>query len=209
MNENQKYICDVKVEEIPWNRLTTAYVRATEFPEYFTVIESMSNKKKVKTTLHDILRNIEHQSTLCRATPFTMIFLVRIFQKAVAEMDNNDIAYDIVKELLHFFKLIAELFQETEEYMEKMEMKKEKPLPYFSDMLKEEYLFPEECDNEEDEETLWEEDVEKFNEQSEYSFYYSIYYYSYQVLLNCNETLKKISNTAIAEQVNKLQKLLY
>ncbi len=38
MNENQKYICDVKMEDILWNRLTTAYVRATEFPKYFSII---------------------------------------------------------------------------------------------------------------------------------------------------------------------------
>ena len=55
-----------------------------------------------KTALEEVLRNIEHQSTLWRATPFAMIFLERIFQKAVLQMDKNDIAYDIVKELLRF-----------------------------------------------------------------------------------------------------------
>ena len=48
MNENQKYICDVKMEDILWNRLTTAYVRATEFPKYFSIIESMESKNSTR-----------------------------------------------------------------------------------------------------------------------------------------------------------------
>lgn len=201
MNENQKYICDVKMEDILWNRLTTAYVRATEFPKYFSIIESMESKKNVKTALEEVLRNIEHQSTLWRATPFAMIFLERIFQKAVLQMDKNDIAYDIVKELLRFFKLIAEIFHETVQYSIKQKFE---PLPYFSDMLKEEYLFPEECDDEEEEE-LWEEDIENCSEELSCSFYY----YSYQVLLNCKEILENINDTTLKEQAHKLQKLLY
>lgn len=208
MDKNLQYIRNVKVEEIPWNRLTTAYVRATEFPEYFLIIESMKSKTNVKNALNEILRNIEHQSTLWRATPFAMIFLVRIFKKAVAEMDNNDVAYSVVETLLCFFELIAELFCETEEYMEKGEMKKEEPLPYFCDMLKEEYLFPEECDNEEDEEMLWEEDTEKFDEECYYRFSYSIYYYSYQVILDCKDVLNNIAHTVFHETVQKLQNLL-
>lgn len=201
MNENQKYICDVKIEDIVWNRLTTAYVRATEFPKYFNIIERMANKKEVEEALHEILRNIEHQSTLWRATPFAMIFLERTFQKAVVDMDKNDIAYYIVKELLRFFKLIAELFHEIEQYEVEQNVK---PLPCFIDMLKEEYLFPEECDDEQ-EEIFWEEDVENCSEELGYSFYY----YSYQVLLNCRETINNINNTTVKEQANKLQKLLY
>ena len=36
MNEqNLKYIANLKVQDVPWSRLTTAYGRASEFPEIF------------------------------------------------------------------------------------------------------------------------------------------------------------------------------
>ena len=38
-------------------------------------------------------KNIEHQSTLWHATPFALIFLLRIFKKkAVEEQGHNEIA---------------------------------------------------------------------------------------------------------------------
>lgn len=206
MDKNLQYIQHVKIEDLPWNRLTTAYVRATAFPEYFATIENMSNKSKVKSALREILRNIEHQSTLWRATPFSMIFLVRIFKKAVAEMNDNAAALLIVEELLWFFKLIAELFHETEQY--KAEQKDDtKPLPYFGDMLREEFLFPEESDDEE-EEAFWEEDVEKSCDEMFEQLWYSFYYYSYQVILTCKTVLEKIDNSAFKEEVQQLQNLL-
>ncbi|WP_297988990.1 hypothetical protein [uncultured Campylobacter sp.] len=36
MNEqNLKYIANLKAQDVPWSRLTTAYGRASEFPEIF------------------------------------------------------------------------------------------------------------------------------------------------------------------------------
>ena len=36
MNEqNLKYIANLKVQDVPWSRLTTAYGRASEFPKIF------------------------------------------------------------------------------------------------------------------------------------------------------------------------------
>lgn len=206
MDKNLQYIQNVKMEDVPWNRLTTAYVRATAFPEYFATIEKMSNLSEVKSTLREVLRNIEHQSTLWRATPFSMIFLARIFKKAVAQMNDNRVAFFIVEELLHFFELIAELFHEGEQY--NIEQKNSiEPLPYFGDMLREEFLFPEECDDEEEEEMLWEEDVESCDEMTE-RLWYSFYYYSYQVILTCKIVLQNIDNTAFSEEVQQLQNLL-
>lgn len=206
IDENKQYIHNVKIEDIPWNRLTTAYIRATEFPEYFETIWNLSNSKKVKTTLNTIFSNIEHQSTLWRATPFSMIFLVRIFQKAVSEMHENNIAYDVVKILLKFFIMISELFHEVEQQIKETD---EKPLPYFYDMLNEKYLFPEECDDEEQEEIFWEEDADFFSDELFNDFFYSIYYYSYQPLLECKEVLKDIKNVELQQQVKELQNLLY
>lgn len=55
------------------------------------------------------------------------------------------------------------------------------PLPFFADMLKEEYLWSEEYDEEEDEMRYEEEDV--FPDD----LFYSFYYYSYQAILAYRE----------------------
>ena len=62
---NLKYIQNVKVEDIPWHRLTTAYKRATDFPKYFDVLFKMKSKEDVKaavsqkTVYFSILDNLE------------------------------------------------------------------------------------------------------------------------------------------------------
>ena len=78
----KKYIENVKVSDIPWHRLTTSYGRGTDFPNQFDVLWKMDSIEAVDATGEDIALNIEHQSTLWHATPFAMIFLLRIFKKA-------------------------------------------------------------------------------------------------------------------------------
>ena len=39
--ENRTYITQLKVTDVPWHRLTTAYGRGTEFPAHLTVLEQM------------------------------------------------------------------------------------------------------------------------------------------------------------------------
>ena len=80
---NLKYIQNVKVEDIPWHRLTTAYKRATDFPKYFDVLFKMKSKEDVKAAGEEIAVNIEHQDTLWHATPFACIFLYRIYKNAL------------------------------------------------------------------------------------------------------------------------------
>lgn len=200
MDKNEQFIRNVKIENIPWNRLNTAYTWATDFPEYLNVIQAMSNWSEVKSALSTVFSNIEHQSTLWRATPFSMIFLVRSFEKAVAEMNHNKIAFFIVEELLQFFILIAELFEEEKAF----DSPSSTPLPFFEDMLKEEYLFPEKPEKEEEEDILWEEDMENFSDE----LFYSFYYYSYEALLYCKEALNNIKDTHLCKDVAELKKHL-
>ena len=42
MESNHTFIQNLKIEDVPWHRLTTAYGRATDFPEYFQIIQEMS-----------------------------------------------------------------------------------------------------------------------------------------------------------------------
>ena len=39
--ENRTYITQLKVTDVPWHRLTTAYGRGTDFPAHLTVLEQM------------------------------------------------------------------------------------------------------------------------------------------------------------------------
>ena len=78
----KQYIETVKVSDIPWHRLTTTYGRATDFPSHLEVLWDMKNVDAIDTAGEALAQNIEHQSTLWHATPFALIFLLRIFKKS-------------------------------------------------------------------------------------------------------------------------------
>ena len=177
--ENLQYIENVKVRDIPWHRLTTAYKRATDFDKYFDVLFNMKSKEDVKEAGNEIAVNIEHQSTLWQATPFACIFLYRIFKKALEDRDKNPVADYLVPELAELFVYIVEAVNIVED------MEHPDPLPHFKDMLSEEYLWSEVYDEEEDEMRWDEGDVFPDN------LYYSFYYYSKQVLLLLKPLLKQ------------------
>ena len=169
--ENRAYITHLKVTDVPWHRLTTAYDRGTEFPTHLAVLERMEDMETVKKSLYELTTNMEHQSTLWHATPFGMVFLSRILEKALAESGQNPTAHFLAGELLDFFACILQCFHDGDE------MEHAEPLPLFSDLLKEEYLWSEEYDEEEDE-MRYEED-EVFPDD----LFYSFYFYSWQAVL--------------------------
>ena len=82
--ENRTYITHLKVTDVPWHRLTTAYGRGTDFPAHLAVLEQMEDIETVKKSLYELTTNMEHQSTLWHATPFGMVFLNRILEKAAS-----------------------------------------------------------------------------------------------------------------------------
>lgn len=192
------------IDSIPWHRIITTYGTAKEFPKYFKILWDMNNSTQVKKALFEITSNTEHQSTLWHIAPFTIIFLVDILKHAYQEMNNNVVAAFIVKEVLSFFEVIAECFHDAYEIC----FIKQQNIKVFSDIydiLKEEYLLPNEYD-EEDEDALIEKAIELFSEE----LVYNIYYYSYQTILYCKNWLNTIkNNTSIAKEVQTLLKLLY
>lgn len=196
MNQIESYIQTLKIHEVPWHRLTTAYGRASDFPKLFQQIQDMSKKSEVKSALDQVLSDIEHQGTFWHSTPFAMIFLARLFCQCVPEADNGECAALILEELLDFFNLAAQLHLEDEELYD------EPPLPHFSDMLKEEYLWSEIYVEEEDEERY--EEGEVFPDD----LFYSFYYYSYQAIQYCRPALKKLEQTSFREAAEKLLELL-
>ena len=136
----KQYIETVKVSDIPWHRLTTTYGRATDFPAHLEVLWDMKNVGAIDVAGEELAQNIEHQSTLWHATPFALIFLLRILKKAVEEQGHNEVAKYLVKELAELFIIIAECIRDG------LMLEHADPLPSFADMLNEEYLWSEEYD---------------------------------------------------------------
>ena len=173
----KQYIETVKVSDIPWHRLTTTYGRATDFPAHLEVLWDMKDVDAIDVAGEELAQNIEHQSTLWHATPFALIFLLRIFKKAVEEQGHNEIARYLVKELAELFIIIAECIRDG------LMLEHVDQLSNFEDMLNEEYLWSEEYD----------EDVLRYEEEEVFpdDLFFSFYYYSLQVLLLCKPLLDK------------------
>ena len=167
----KKYIENVKVSDIPWHRLTTSYGRGTDFPNQFDVLWKMESIEAVDAAGEELALNIEHQSTLWHATPFAMIFLLRIFKKAKEESVHNEVAQYLAEQLVELFTVIAECIRDG------LMLEHADPLPNFEDMINEEYLWSEEYD--EDEDVLRYEEDDVFPDD----LFFSFYYYSLQVLL--------------------------
>ena len=167
----KQYIETVKVSDIPWHRLTTTYGRATDFPAHLEVLWDMKNVDAIDAAGEELAQNIEHQSTLWHATPFAMVFLLRIFKKALEERTQNEVAHYLVEQLVDLFTVIAECIRDG------LMLEHADQLPNFEDMLNEEYLWSEEYDEDEDILRYEEEDV--FPDE----LFFSFYYYSLQVLL--------------------------
>ena len=167
----RKYIENVNVSDIPWHRLTTSYGRATDFPAHLAVLWDMKDVDAIDAAGEELAQNIEHQSTLWHATPFAMVFLLRIFKKALEERTQNEVAHYLVEQMVDLFTVIAECIRDG------LMLEHADPLPNFEDMLNEEYLWSEEYD--EDEDVLRYEEDDVFPDD----LFFSFYYYSLQVLL--------------------------
>ena len=167
----QTYIETVQVNDIPWHRLTTTYGRATDFPEALDVLWNMESIETVDVAGEALELNIEHQSTLWHATPFAMIFLLRIFKKAQEASAHNAVAQYLAEQLVELFTVIAECIRDG------LMLEHADPLPNFEDMLNEEYLWSEEYNED--------EDVLRFEEDDVFpdDLFFSFYYYSLQILL--------------------------
>ena len=196
MDKNQAYVQNVTIEEVPWHRITTAYDMASDFPEFFNEIWAMDSLASVKDALSEIMNDIEHQGTLWHSTPFAMIFLVRSLEHAVGETEERQIADYMITTLLDFFVLIAECYYDFCGEIEEGDA--EDMLPFFSDMLKEEYLASENED---------EDSVLSIYEENE-DLFYSFWYYSYRVLLYARPLLEKLENTSYGEKAQELLEML-
>ena len=168
----EEFIDSLKIEDVPWNQLTTAYGRAGDFPEYLAVLNQMSDLEKMENALGELGQCIEHQGTLWHSTPFALIFLVRIYREAVKKKESKNAVW-LIKELESLFLLIVECYHDMEE------MGEDVPLPLFSDMLKTEYLMPLNI-SEEEEDRWWDDGYDE-------DLFASCYYYSYKLVEEFDE----------------------
>lgn len=192
----KQYIETVKVSDIPWHRLTTTYGRATDYPAHLEVLWDMTDVDAIDAAGEELAQNIEHQSTLWHATPFAMVFLLRIFKKALEERTQNEVAHYLVEQLVDLFTVIAECIRDG------LMLEHADPLPNFEDMLNEEYLWSEDYDEDEDVLRYEEEDV--FPDD----LFFSFYYYSLQVLLLGKPLLNK-ANEGEANLLELLTEIEY
>lgn len=56
----------------------------------------MDDLDQVKGALYELTTNVEHQSTLWHATPFAVVFLSRILEKALVQSTHNKVAHFLV-----------------------------------------------------------------------------------------------------------------
>lgn len=170
MESMKEFIDNLKIDDIPWHRMVTAYGTAERYPELFRILDSMENFDEVKRAWSDI-SDFEHQSTFFTPAPFAVVFLARIREKAL-NSPENPVAVWLAEKLTEEFSYYSEICG----YAEKSEHPE--PLPEFSDMLDERYLLPADFDFEEDEDEI-DELIEKIMQED---FFYSLYYYTGKIL---------------------------
>lgn len=167
LGSERKYIDSLEIEDIPWDRMATAYGTAKKYPQYLAVLDKMQDIRKMKKAF-DKISDFEHQSTMFPPAPFAIVFLMRILEKA-KQTDTPEAEWIIEKfgeDFDYYLEICADA--DSTEHAEQ--------LPNFSDMLNEKYLLPK---------NATEDDLEEFFENPDSmpdDYFYSLYYYSEKVI---------------------------
>ena len=158
MNEqNLEYIANLKIKDVPWSRLSCSYGTAELFDK---ILKSLSqalksskfDENELGELLDEIMDQCEYQETFWHATPFALVFLVRIYKSALDE--KGEAAKSISRKLEEFFKLMLEICEKVEQ------MEHAKPLAKMEQMLEPKYL------------EIIEQDELSYDDRLFYSFYY-------------------------------------
>ncbi|KMZ43580.1 MULTISPECIES: hypothetical protein [Bacillales] len=132
---------------IPWQRLTTAYGRGTDIPQL------------IETGKYDELANlIEHQSTLWQTTPWVLLILLQKLSKQKPEQ--------VSLQEIQLYMAVASAINVDE-------MDSQNAVETMNGLLDEKYLWPE---DEEDDELWWEEEEPRGYEQETFFSYFSYSY---------------------------------
>ena len=164
MNEqNLGYIANLKIDNVPWDRLSCSYGTAELFAKILkSLSQALKSSKFDENELADLLDEImaqcEYQETFWHATPFALVFLVRIYKSALGE--KGEVAKFISGKLEVFFKFMLEICERLEQ------LEHAKPLAKMEQMLEPKYL------------DIIEQDELNYDDR----LFYSLYYYSSVVL---------------------------
>lgn len=148
-----------------------------------------------------LAEELEHQSTLWHATPFGVIFAMRMLGEAAGDSVRRELSAQDRERLNALLVAILEMSQpiavacaETLGHVVDME-----PLPSITDLLHESELWPE---DEEEDEVRWEDDP--VSDQA----FYSYVYYAAQILLLYKEDIRKLCDS-VREEVRDAAGELY
>ncbi|TKI58191.1 hypothetical protein E8L90_23930 [Brevibacillus antibioticus] len=132
---------------IPWQRLTTAYGRGTDIPQL------------IETGQYEELSSlIEHQSTLWQTTPWVLMILLQELSKQKPEQ--------VSLQEIQLYTAVASTINVDE-------MDSQHAVETMNELLDEKYLWPE---DEEDDELWWEEEEPRGYDQEAFSSYFSYSY---------------------------------
>lgn len=194
---NESFILNLKMDDVPWQRLTSAYGRCTDFPKYFATMDRMESLKNVKDAYNTIRSSIEHQETLWHVTPFAMVFLCRDLDKCFKVLqgdEKNLIAHQMASILLEDMAWILECYSESLSY------EHDDPVPNMSDLIDEEVLFPV---DEEDDDELYEDEGGIIEE-----LFFSFYYYTWLVAKTYESIFDQKTPPEFASKIAKVKKFL-
>ena len=116
-----KFINQIEIEDVPWDRLPNFYARSTNFPKLFYDIDN-GNVESLK----EIKNSIVHQDTIMQVTPFAFLFLCKLFQK-----NKMPKVKEVIETVMKAVKYNTEYFESRGKVIT------------LKELLKEENLFPE------------------------------------------------------------------
>ena len=102
----KEYIKNLNIDDVPWNRMVTAYGTAENFPEFFSVLENMPSIEEMHEAFYNIMTEVEHQGSLYQPLPFVMIFFKKLLRKS--ENINTPEAEWLTEEIKKTFRWMSE-----------------------------------------------------------------------------------------------------
>ena len=186
------YIDGLHREDIPWQRMFTAYGTAARYNDALSVLEASDDPEEWGRTFNT-MSDFEHQSTMFPPAPFALVFLVRILSKLLErKTENSDrIAAELVDQLIYY----AEVCRDADEWDHA------EPLDRMSDLLDEDRLLSADPTEEELDALFSDPDAVPDN------VFYSYYYYSAVVLGEAPAVLDRYGS--FQAQSGKLKSVLH
>lgn len=177
--QDQAFIDDLQLDEIPWDRLASPHYRATEFPE---ILEALSDKDESIAHGAEVLlaANLERESILWQPTPLVMVFLARLMRCAVERYLEHHAELDAAL-IFRICNLYGPLLDAAEGITNG---EHPNPLPAFTDMLQPANLLPtvSATHDKEDEQV-----VQEFYATVPENVFYSFFHYTWVILADSIE----------------------